>query len=400
MKVAFVFPDMPELGRREEERHEYPPLGLLSLAAAVEAAGHQATIFIATNENFEFDFTGYDVVCLSIMASCSHPIIAKVRKFGNFTKSKGQRIFVGGVHPSIFPEQFVKNWDVDAVCIGEGEETLLELLNSAPSGYSRIKGICFFDLERNQIVRTETRPRIADLSAHPMPARHLIDEDRVILTDRGPEIGLRCAPVMFSRGCSRRCNFCGNVPTKTRYRSALAVHEKISHLVQRYKAESLHLLDDSFTENKSSAMEIANIIGESGLMWSALSRLDNITPELLQNFRKNKCQSLSFGMESGSPKILKAMNKQISVDQIREGIRLTSEAGILVKVFILHGFPGETMETTEETISLLEELHPYIFGVSETRFVPLPGSSAYHNPEKFGIHRELLIEPETPMPNY
>jgi radical SAM superfamily enzyme YgiQ (UPF0313 family) len=400
MKIAFVFPDMPELGRLEEERHEYPPLGILSLAAAVEAAGHQATVFIATNENYKFDFTGFDAVCLSIMASCSHPIIAKVRKFGNFSKTTGQRIFVGGVHPSIFPEQFVKNWDVDAVCIGEGEETLLELLNSAPSGYSRIKGICYFDSERNQIVRTEIRPRIADLSAYPMPARHLINEDRVILTDRGPKIGLRCAPVMFSRGCSRRCNFCANVPTKTRYRSALAVEEEINHLVQRYKAESLHLLDDSFTENGASATEIANIIGKSELPWSALSRLDNITPELLKSFRENNCHSLSFGMESGSSKILKAMNKQITVDQIREGIRLTFEAGILVKVFILHGFPGETMETTEETINLLEELHPYISGVSETRFVPLPGSYTYHHPEQFGIRREILIEPETPMPNY
>ena len=106
---------------------------------------------------------------------------------------------------------------------------------------------------------------------------------------------------------------------------------------------------------------------------------------MLNKLKQSGCIEIKYGIESGSPRILKLMNKRITIDQIRNAISLTHDIGIRVKAFILHGFPGENMETTKETIQLLEELKEKIDRISLFRFVPLPGSPVYNEAEKYDL---------------
>jgi len=122
---------------------------------------------------------------------------------------------------------------------------------------------------------------------------------------------------------------------------------------------------------------ICECIGNLGLKWSTLSRVDTVDYDSLEIMHDAGCIEIKFGVESGSETILKAMGKGISVNQIYNAIKMTHSIGIRVKVFIIHGYPGENMETTQETIAMLSNLSGMIERVSLFRFVPLPGSCVY-----------------------
>ena len=112
---------------------------------------------------------------------------------------------------------------------------------------------------------------------------------------------------------------------------------------------------------------------------------NTVDRDLLNKLKQSGCIEIKYGIESGSPRILKLMNKQITIDEIKRAISITHNVGIRVKAFILHGFPGENIESTMETIQLLEELKEKIDRISLFRFVPLPGSPAYDNAQTYNL---------------
>src|SRR5258708_3269072 len=131
--------------------------------------------------------------------------------------------------------------------------------------------------------------------------------------------------------------------------------------------------------------DICEHITGLGLRWSALSRVDTTDAPLLAKMAASGCIEVKYGMESGSESLLKAMRKNTKREQIRRAVHATADAGIAAKVFVIHGFPGEDDRTTDDTISLLAELAPALARVSLFRFVPLPGTPVYGNPDAYGI---------------
>jgi radical SAM superfamily enzyme YgiQ (UPF0313 family) len=205
------------------------------------------------------------------------------------------------------------------------------------------------------------------------------------MSDRLAGTDLRMAHVMFSRGCPFPCSFCAAGQSRIQYRSGTSARIELEHLISAYGIEGFAIVDDNFIVSKAKVSDICDQIAALGLRWSALSRVDTVSPPLLAKMAAAGCIEVKYGVESGSESLLKAMRKNTTRDKIRAAIHATTDAGIAAKAFIIHGFPGEDDRTTDETISLLAELAPSIARVSLFRFVPLPGTQVYETPEKYGI---------------
>jgi len=172
---------------------------------------------------------------------------------------------------------------------------------------------------------------------------------------------------------------------RIQYRSGGNIRLELEHLKRKYKIDGFAVADDNFVVNKSIVRNVCEAIGGLGLRWSALSRVDTVDYELLETMHDAGCIELKFGVESGSEKMLQSMGKNISGNQIRKAITLAYSVGIQIKIFLVHGFPGENFASTRETLSLLKDIKHMVNRVSLFRFVPLPGSYVFKNPELFNL---------------
>lgn len=382
VRVALVYPEVYDLARFKERRKEFPPFGPLYLAAAAEAAGHEVAIFKVAPGAETLDLSGFDAVGYSVSASATFDVMRRARMTSRY--ADGALLMAGGVHANFYPEQTLRDLEVDVVGIGDGEETFVELLAHANTRrFEQVAGVCF--CHAGQLVRTPERAAQRDIDHLPLPARHLLAADDLIMTDRLSSTDIEMAHVMFSRGCPYRCRFCAVAGTPMQYRSGASARRELEHLIERYGIGGFAVVDDNFIIHRPKVLDICEAIEDLGLRWSALSRVNTVRPDLLAALRRAGCIELKFGMESGSPAILQAMRKNISPAQIRRAVLDARSADIKVKLFLIHGFPGENLATTRETIALLRELAPAVERVSLFRFVPLPGSDVYAHPDRYRL---------------
>src|SRR6185312_3016206 len=301
-------------------------------------------------------------------------------------------VMVGGVHCNFYPEDSLRDLDADVAADCEAEETILEILTRIDSrSFTNVAGAIW--RAKGQVVRETKRPIIRDIDCLPLPARHLLPVEDFVLDDRLAGTDLRMAHVMFSRGCPFPCSFCAAGQTKIQYRSGDSARTELRHLIELYGIEGFAIVDDNFIVNKKKVADICEKIADLGLKWSALSRVDTVNKDLLAKMAASGCIEIKFGMESGSESLLRAMRKNTTRAQITAAIQSAAAVGIHPKVFIIHGFPGENMATTRETMELLSALKSEISRVSLFRFVPLPGTTVYANAEAYGV-RGTHLQPD------
>jgi anaerobic magnesium-protoporphyrin IX monomethyl ester cyclase len=383
MRVALLYPEVYDMARFKDKRKEFPPFGVLYLAAVIEQAGHGVTVEAVAPSRTCLDLSGYDAVGFSLASSATYGLMLQARRESLFAEQT--LIMIGGVHCNFFPESSLTDFDADLAAYGESEETILEILErGARRDFADIPGILWRG-QGGEIHRNPARPLMRDISQLPLPARHLLPADNVVLADRLAGTDLRMAHVMFSRGCPFPCSFCAAGQTRIQYRAGKSALLELEHLISAYGIEGFAVVDDNFIVNKTKVGDICDHITGLGLRWSALSRVDTIDAPLLAKMAASGCIEVKYGMESGSEDLLKAMRKNTKREQIRRAVRATVEAGIAAKVFVIHGFPGENDQTTDDTISLLTELAPDLARVSLFRFVPLPGTQVYANPDAYGV---------------
>ncbi|WP_051856149.1 B12-binding domain-containing radical SAM protein [Streptomyces sp. NRRL B-1347] len=383
MHVALVYPEVLDLARFKENRKEFPPFGVLYLAAVAEAAGHDVSVLKVSDDDHVRDFTGFDAVAFTIPSSATYGIIRDCRRESRYDQDP--LVMVGGVHPNFYPEQTLRDIEPDVVGIGEGEQTFLRLLEHGRTRrLEEIEGICY--LHNGQPVRTPPRTILKNIDALPLPARHLLPTEDLVMADRLSHTDLRMAHVMFSRGCPFPCRFCAAAQTRIQYRSGTSARHELTDMIERYGIEGFAIVDDNFIVNKNKVRDICTHISDLGLKWSALSRVDTVDAALLADMAASGCLEVKFGMESGSPRILKAMRKNITADHVHRAVRWSRAADINIKLFLIHGYPGEDLQSTAETMELLGEIAPHIDRVSLFRFVPLPGTYVYDHPEEFSLH--------------
>ena len=294
------------------------------------------------------------------------------------------KIFVGGIHPTSFKEKNFDDFkDVDIIFIGEGELTLLEVLQGKK--LSNIKGIAYKD--KGKVRVNEIRELIEDIDILPFPARHLLDSNKYALSFDWE--GRNPSTTMFtSRGCPYNCIYCASKVMwrrKVRFRSAENVLNEIDFLIKECGVREILFYDDHFTLNKERLYKICNGLLERkyDLTWGCLSRVDSLDLETLRLMKKAGCHIISFGVESGSQTTLNSMKKDVKVEDIKRAFALCRETGINTKATFIFGAPKETRETINETRNLIKVIKPdYVWFFIMT---PMPGTELYDLHQKIGL---------------
>ena len=286
---------------------------------------------------------------------------------------------LGGPHVTFMDINTLSEYaDVDVVVRREGEETFLELAGcvTKEKKFDQVAGITF--RKNGEIVRTPDRPFIQNLDELPYPAYHLFPLEKY---RPGRSIfKKRILPIMTSRGCPFQCSFClasKMVGKKFRARSPKNVVDELEWLRDVHGAEAFSFYDDTLTLNKERGYRIFEQMQKRrvDLPWNCQTRTDQVSKEVLIKMKRAGCQFVSFGVESGSPQLLKAMGKGTTVEQNENAVRWAKEAGLVVAVSVIIGYPMETVETLKETFDFIDRVRPNMVYLCTA--APYPGTALY-----------------------
>lgn len=365
-----------------------PPLGLAYLAAVLENEGHQVKIIdgIATDISIDsilrvvddFDFVG--VTVLSTFFKRCIELIEKIKVISNVP------VIAGGAHATVMPLSLLEK-GADYIVIGEGEDTIKELIGVLTDKLSLkiddVRGIAF--LRDGKMVLTGRRPLIKDLNNLPMPARHLLPMDKYktseARTNRNPSHS-----IVVSRGCKGNCTFCfkGTFGTEFRCLSPERIVEEMFVLRDVYKAKEISFWDDSFTTDRNIVLSVCELLLQKklGIPWSCEARIDTVDEEMLRIMKRAGCEFIAYGIESGSDRVLRSINKRIDTKTIVEVIRKTQAVGIPIRGYFILGLVGELKEEMHRTIQFAASLKIDI--ATFTLLVPSPGSADYVRAQRDG----------------
>ncbi|RLE49825.1 MAG: B12-binding domain-containing radical SAM protein [Candidatus Methanomethylicota archaeon] len=367
-----------------------PPLGLAYLAAVLEKNGYDVKILDApvldyTFEDVKREVRSYDPDVVGVTSTT--PTIYDAIRTVNAAKEAKPEVFtiIGGPHPTFMPEETLSmSPKLDAVAIGEGEMTLLELVKSLENNQpiEDVKGLAF--RKGDEIRFTPKRPFIEDLDSLPFPARHLLPMERYMVFGKQTLL----ANIMSSRGCPYNCIFCSSslmFGKKFRGRSPGNVVDEIEELVDKYKVKHIEFADDNFTFDQKRAINIAKEILRRGLniAFACGARVDNLSRELLYWLKKAGCNMIYVGIESGVQRVLNALRKGIKIEQIVKAVKMIKEVGIEVTGSFVIGAPGETREDVKQTIKFAKKLD--LDFAQFTVITPYPGTYIYEYAKREGL---------------
>lgn len=369
------------IARFGETRKEFPPLGVLYLASACE----QRNIRVSLSDLSQIDegnIPKADVIGLSINSSYIYP--AFKRRIEEIREKCGL-LLAGGQHVSIFPKETLKEMNADYVLVGEGEYALPELLcrisrSGLIQGISDIRNV--YCSETIHLAEYTEQTRIRDLDALPFPARHLLSDEDILLRQRIPGVDIFSTTMITSRGCPYGCRFCGNIYKGFSFRSGDNIKQEIDTLLEEYpQLKGIVFLDENLFFSEEHALDVLNCMKQFNLLWTCNARVDGFTKDILLHSRDTGCIEIKYGIESGSQRILDRMNKKISISDIETSLRTTVQYGIRTKCFLMFGYPGDCIETAQETISFLKRNKEYIGRVNLFSFSPVPNSPIYKSGE-------------------
>jgi len=334
--------------------------------------------------------TDYDMLCISTLTKNFDDGL-KVAKIAKKANPRCVTVF-GGIHPTIFADDIIKRKEIDIVCIGEGDYTILELIKTIENNgeFSQIKGIYYKDGEN--IIKNEHRPLIQNLDEIPFPARDLLPMDKYLVTHVGRvggELPSVSTSMMTSRGCPFRCTFCSShliFGRKIRYRSPKNVVDEIEFLVERYKVKGISFVDDTFTLNPIRVSSICSEIRSRGIdvEWICMGRVDSISKDMLEDMKKAGCISIGYGIESGSQHVLdRYIKKGITLESVERAIKITRDVGITSVAYFMIGTPGETLDDINKTIEFAKKLNPDAANFSIS--IPMPGTEMFDIANKMGL---------------
>lgn len=418
MKALLV---MPPFERLMGMRFSYFPIGLGYLASVLKAAGVETRIYNAENPPAQealsdggasVAYSGYDSYALAL-GNEEHPVwkevtavlrdfkpdlvgisvtsakVGAARKISRLVKdcAPGTRVVWGGAHPTILPEEVLRFGEVDFVIRGEGEQTIVELVNLLKAGGTDFEGITGVSYKTADGV-IHGRPRLLtdDLDSLPLPAK-----DCIVFPERLKPWDL--GVVITSRGCPFDCSFCAAQTIwgrQVRFRTIDNVMGEIDRAVRENGAKNIFFWDDSFTIDRQRVVELCRrlIASGKGINWRCTARLDGVDPGMLALMRKAGCSSMDVGIESGSDRILALLNKHLDRKIIARGLKMIEDSGINANAFFMAGFPDETKEDIEETFNLMKK-HAggtIIFSV----FTPYPGTQQYRRALELGLIPEKV----------
>lgn len=366
------------------------PMGLLYLAAVLRKAGNGVQILDGEVDQMDHSVmadrvaketpTIFGITATTAQANRAFTLAAEVK-----ARSPETFVVLGGAHASALTRECLEESEaIDAVAFGEGEQTILELLDRVRDRASLkgLPGIAYRD--GDAITVNPSRALIDDLDSLPFPAWDLLPMHKYTASTWFPNKVKEYTNIFSSRGCPYGCTFCGAKSMwtrKYRTRSPENVVEEIETAYKQLGIPNFFISDDLFTLNRKRVMAICERIMERGLKitWTCLSRVNTVDPEMLALMKKSGCYLISFGLESGSQKILDRLDKGTTVEQAIKAVEMTHAAGIKVFGSFMIGSPGETAETVDQTIALIRRMKLDEVGLGVT--TAYPGTDLY---EEFG----------------
>ncbi len=388
-----------------EARQPYAPLGALYAAACVREKGYRVALFdamLAASETewadaldrhrprfaviYEDNFNYLSKMCLLRMRQAALTMIDAAR-------ARGITTIVAGADATDHPVTYLDR-GAEVVVTGEGEVTLVELLDTLSGsggsggsggsdgsgesgGLSRVDGLCLRGAD-GRVVKTRPRAIIRQLDSLPFPAWDLVDVERYRATWQSHH-GFFSMNLVTTRGCPYHCNWCAKPIYGQRYtaRSPEHVVEEMAWLKRTFHPDHLWIADDIFGLKPAWIERFAALVQarDAVIPFKCLLRSDQVSAEVARALRAAGCQTAWIGAESGSQRILDAMEKGTRVDQIATATRLLHEAGVEVGFFLQFGYPGETRDDIERTLGMIRDCGPDDIGVSVS--YPLPGTTFY-----------------------
>ncbi|MBU1975821.1 MAG: B12-binding domain-containing radical SAM protein [Nanoarchaeota archaeon] len=375
-----------------------PPLGLLTIAAVLEENGYSVEVI-------DGPVSGLDTRGVAKLAKKKKPGIIgisfltasvyRAEELAKYLKKSmpDTPVIVGGHHTTILPKEVAKNKHFDAGVMGEGEFTFLELIQKykenpklfkQPDELLKIQGMVV--KVKGKVKFSGTRPPISDLDALPFPARHLVDMKKYVPL---PNQYLRkpITNMVAIRGCPYQCTYCSNSAIfgrKIRFPSPERTVSEMEHLIDDYGIREISFWDDTFTVNKEWLHKVCDLIIKKkfDIIWSCYGRVNTVDLKLLRKMKKAGCWNIFYGLEAGDQKLLDIINKNITLQQIRNAIRWTKQAGIESRGSFMLALPGETPELARKTIDFACELDLDYAQFCIT--TPFPGTKLYETAKKYG----------------
>jgi len=368
------------------------PYGLLSIAAVVRQHGYEVALIDACNLGYSVDETvericalqpdylGITTVTLSIDRCAEVAQHLKARR-------PALKIILGGAHISSASKETMDRYPAfDVGVLGEGEETIIELFRALDEGrpLAGIKGIIY--RQGQEILREPRRPFIDNLDALPLPAWDIVENMNFYRPSAPSYVRLPSTTIVTSRGCPGRCLFCNSKAMYGQLRcfSAAYVIKMIEHLRNTYGMRDLSIYDDNFLFFEDRVREICHFLLKNhiDLTWSCYSRVDQGNLELFQLMKKAGCWQISYGIESGSQRILDFIRKGVTLQQIADTVALTKKAGLRTRGFFIIGHLTEDHQSINDTIDFMLRLPLDDFHF--TTFTPLPGTAAHAMADQYG----------------
>jgi len=378
----------------------WQPLGTLYVASNLLKAGHDVRFFngafmtpeaiLNAVNKFEPGFVGIYSTAFGWQ---------KARETAINIKRIDKNIFtcIGGPYPIAVQEYCLSNGvnSFDAAVTGEGELTVVEMLERLKMGKSLkdVQGVIY--RENNRIIKNPPRPLITNLDSLPFPNRKLLGEVNRYIPPPAMYKRKPVAVIMTSRGCNRKCIFCFQIDKERkygiRYRSVENVLDEIELCIKQGFRE-IKFIDDTFAQDYDRAMRLAMEIRERRLdfTWFASACVNQVDEALLKAFKDAGCWAILFGAESGVQKNLNAIKKGTTLAQIQKAVRIAKNVGIKVQTSYMFGIPGETFEEGLKTIDFACELNPDM--ASFHAITPFPGTYLYDNYGKYGTISDELTD--------
>jgi anaerobic magnesium-protoporphyrin IX monomethyl ester cyclase len=359
----FLFEDPKEL----QIMKPYPPLGILYICSHLKKKGIGVEVFDSTfrsrDELLQILRQGPPSI-LGIYANLMTR--SNVLEILGAAKEAGWRTLVGGPEPSAYLAEYL-NAGADVVVIGEGEVTLEELVPVMQDGcresLSAVDGIAFLSPDRN-VVRTKPREQLRDIDAQPWPDREAIDMGRYVATWRKHH-GMGSVSLITARGCPYHCRWCSHeVFGKThRRRKPASVVDEIEWLIERYRPDMAWMADDVFTIHPGWLSQYAGELKQRGLKipFECISRADRLNPKIIETLAEIGCFRIWIGSESGSQRILDAMDRGVTVEEVQSAVALCRSNGIQTGMFLMWGYEGEELDDIEATVQHVKRTNPDIF---------------------------------------
>ncbi len=404
MKVSFVYPPRQSMGKLfypakvlknySESAVILPNMGIAYCAAVLRENGHKVDLIEGHAYDLELDqiidrlnsFNPEYVLYTSITDNIQDTLwwIKEIRQ------KYDKPVVIGGPHVGVYPRETLSYDFIDYAVIGDGFETLPELMDAIEynKSLSAIKGIGY--KKGKEVTITEPRPQTLKLEDVPFPARDLLANDRydTVLSKARP-----ITSMITNLGCPFKCTYCCT-DRNVRASSPEYVVSEIEECINKYGIKEIEFYDETFTLYPKRVARFLDLIEEKKLkfLWSARTSVRCVTKEMLARMAKLGCIRLNLGIEVGNEQILKQINKPITNDMVRDGVKWAKQAGITVLGFFILGLPNETEETITDTINLSLELD--LDYVEYNKFVPVPNSKIYEEMLKetgFDFWREYTL---------